>query len=245
VSVPLSKDMQEYLQTHGPSSAAGLYQALHLQGSWQNRAEFNRQIRTYLISGQLIRKGLLRRLYYLPSQVPPKKNVLDAEPITQGPIEQFITDPIIFIVRLFVFVAAIILWIVVIGPIWLVMLLRTIGAYSWLLIISLFRNLQRPSEDRIYFIVAFYIHGFVQIIGFLTRQPAARVFPAVEYFNPWQELAIAMIFYIYVATAIIYFPYWIAFLEHIFSIVWQILYSIYEFIVYLKTLVMGDAPIDT
>jgi hypothetical protein len=146
-----------------------------------------------------------------------------------GTLARVISAPIILVARVIAFIVALTLWVFPIAPVWLALLMRTIAAFSWATVLNLFKGTQPPDEARLNFVASFWANGFVQILASLrSRAPVTQIMPSISLWNPWEELAIACIFYLYLATTFAYLSYWLAFIAWIITGIWQIAHIIFD-----------------
>lgn len=169
-----------------------------------------------------------------PAPEPPRAALLP-QPVPLrplGPIERFFVVPIVFATRLIVTVIVLVLWIFPIGPVWLALLFRTIAAFAWGTVISLFSHNQLPDQTRLEYVASFWVRGFATLLATLRGQaPLNEIVPERSILNPFVELLIACLFYLYVVLTLAYINYWLPIFAWMFGWAWygikQIFYALY------------------
>src|SRR5262245_17774213 len=81
---------------------------------------------------------------------------LPPPPLVLGPVERYFIRPIIYLVKGGALGIAMLVWILF-GPVWVAMVFRTMTAFSFATITSLFANNTIPNPARLEYVVAFWL----------------------------------------------------------------------------------------
>jgi hypothetical protein len=120
---------------------------------------------------------------------------------TTTPIERAIINPIATIIRVIAVVLMLVIWVGIVGPIWLAFLLRTIAAFSIATVAALFTGSTPPSVQRLDAVVELWVSRFRKIVANIS--PSATTSTQYVPINPAQalvEIVLAIFFYAGIST---------------------------------------------
>jgi len=109
-----------------------------------------------------------------------------------------IAHAIIVGARVFAGIIMLVLWLVIIGPVWFAMLLRTIAAFSIATVFALFTSASPPSVARLDAIAELWVRGFTRIASnFMQREyGATAMYIPLQLREALQETGLAIVLYI-------------------------------------------------
>jgi hypothetical protein len=109
----------------------------------------------------------------------------------------FLASVIIVGARGFAGIIMLVLWLVIIGPVWFAMLLRTIAAFSIATVFALFTSATPPSVARLDAIAELWVRGFTKIVSnFMQRDYSApAMYIPLKPLEALQETGLAMLLY--------------------------------------------------
>jgi hypothetical protein len=147
---------------------------------------------------------------------------LTREPRPLGLFERLFVWPIKFIARVIAMCIAYFLWLFV-GIVWFALLIRTMASFGWATVVNLFSGKDPPDEARLDYIASFWIRGFGDIVAAFSRNTSVNAILPRPQFNPWQELAIACVFYLWMITTLAFLGHWLAFVAWAAEWSWYII----------------------
>lgn len=111
-------------------------------------------------------------------------------------LERLIIRPIAFFVRLSAGIIMLALWLVVVGPIWFALLLRTIAAFSVATVLALFTSATPPHVRRLDAVVELWVSGFQKIFATISGTASNTTPPIpIETSRALLETGLAILLY--------------------------------------------------
>jgi hypothetical protein len=101
----------------------------------------------------------------------------------------------VLLARIFAGLVMLTLWSVVILPIWLAILLRTISSFSVATVTALFTGATPPDSKRLDTVAELWVNGFIRIIKNIAQMPHTEPYVPISAWQAIKEVLLAIVLY--------------------------------------------------
>jgi hypothetical protein len=132
--------------------------------------------------------------HYEEDEYPFKHSTPRRWPSTTTPPSAIARSVVLF-ARLFAGLLMLILWVVVILPIWLAILLRTISSFAIATVTALFTGATPPDTGRLDIVAELWVNGFIRIVKQMAQLPYSGPYVPINPVQAVVEVILAIFLY--------------------------------------------------